>query len=329
MSPDSTPDTTPDTTPVLTVTLNPTLDVTTAIDRLVAGDKLRCDAPSFELGGGGVNVSRAIRILGGESHAFVALAGATGQRIRDMLAETGIDCIAHEMSGETRFSFTVAERGSQDQYRFTLPGPEQSADQADAVVASLRGCLDSARWDFVVISGSLPPGLPADVPARMAAHLKEAGVRVVLDGSGAQMAAAVRTRPYLIKPNLREARELLEIPADRTVTPEDLAARLLDEDAAEVVVISLGAEGALVATGDERFRIAAPAVEVKSAVGAGDSFVGGLVLGLARGRSLEDASCLGVAAGASAAESPGTALCERGATEAIYRQIRDKVVRLV
>ena len=307
--------------PVLTVTLNPALDVATSVDKLVAGDKLRCTAPRFDPGGGGINVSRVIKELGGHSRAFVALAGTTGQRLLSMLEAAGIDCYACQIDGDTRFSFVVQERASNEQFRFVLPGPEQPPERADRLATELRDFVRRERVGYVVVSGSLPPGLPGDFVTRLAADLRALGSRLILDTSGPALRATLSARPYLIKPNLREARELFGGDPLHEAAPVELAERLLEQQAAEVVIITLGAEGAVVATAGTVLRIRSPQVETISKVGAGDSFVGALVFGLASGWSLEDACRYGIAAGASAATTPGTALCERASTGRFFEQI--------
>lgn len=314
--------------PVLTVTLNPALDVATSVERLVAREKLRCAAPRFDPGGGGINVSRVIKELGGQSRAFVALAGGTGQHLFSMLQDAGIDCHACKMNGETRFSLMVRERSSNEQYRFILPGPEQPKEQADILGGSLSDCVRRNDYSFVVASGSLPPGLPDDYYGRLTSHMRKLGVKLILDTSGLALREALSERPYLIKPNLQEAQELFGGAGSKPASPTELAERLVDEGAAEVVIITLGAEGAIVVTTDMKLRIPSPEVKIRSTVGAGDSFIGALAFGLASGWSLEDASRYGVAAGASAVGTPGTALCERDTTQRIFEQIGGHTERL-
>ena len=122
--------------PVLTITLNPALDLTTSVGRLEPRQKLRCEPPRYDPGGGGINVSRAIRKLGGDSLAFVALGGATGAQLRALLDEEGVAYTIYDSRGETRISFTVVDRSSDRPYRFVLPGPEQSGEE-DRLLAAL------------------------------------------------------------------------------------------------------------------------------------------------------------------------------------------------
>lgn len=312
-------------TPVLTVTLNPALDLATAVDRIVPDDKLRCAAPSYDPGGGGINVSRVIRELGGETRAIAALGGPTGARLEAILSASGLDFHACRIEGETRFSFMVADRATGENYRFVLPGPAQSPDGAARLLAEVGALARAARPAYAVLSGSLPPGVPGKGFAALAAELGALGARVILDSSGPAMRAALSARPYLIKPNLREARELFAgSPLEQGAAPE-LARRLLQDGAAEIVIITLGGEGAIAAAEGTLLRLHAPQVATQSRIGAGDSFVGALVLGLARGWPLAEACRYGLAAGTSAVMTPGTSLCERAATERFFDQLADAV----
>lgn len=304
--------------PVLTITLNPALDITTAVEEFVPRLKLRCDTPRYDPGGGGINVSRAMKKLGGESLAFVALGGATGQQMERLLREGGIDCEIWRSAGETRLSFQVVEQSSHEQYRFVLPGPEQTDDAADDIIAALTDLLRRGGYRYVVASGSLPPGLPRDLYGRMAARCRELDVRLILDTSGPALKAALSKRPFLIKPDKEEALTLLEVRAITVESGAKAAQRLLEQEAAEAVILTLGAEGAIVADGVSLFHLRPPYVPVKSMVGAGDSFVAALTLGLAKEWTLEDAGRYAVAAAASAVTTEATALCDRAQTEEFF-----------
>lgn len=305
--------------PVLTITLNPALDLTTAVERLEPRRKLRCAPPRYDPGGGGINVSRAIRKLGGDSHAFVVLGGATGRQLRTLLDEEGIACTVYESRGETRISFRVVDRAADRPYRFVLPGPEQTGEE-EGLLAALADCIGAKGFRYAVASGSLPPGLADDFYARLACRVAESGGRFVLDTSGPALKAAERDGLFLIKPNRQEAQALLEGRAGTPKSDADLAQALVEQGIAEVVVLTLGRDGAIVGTADRLFRLRSPEVEVRSTVGAGDSFLAALTLGLAREWSLEDACRYGAAAAASTVTTEGTALCERAQTERFFAE---------
>lgn len=305
--------------PILTVTLNPALDVTTSIDRLRPQRKLRCSVPRYDAGGGGANVSRAIKQLGGTSRAFVAVAGAMGRQYRDVLAAAGIDTEIWEMQGETRFSLTVMEEATGEQFRFVLPGPAVSPGGAGEMLAKLSASIASG-YRFVVASGTLPPGLPHDYYATIARLTRDAGAAFIIDAAGPPLTSVLAERPYLVRINDREAQELVG-GQDGETAARKLIAELIGRREADVVVVTVGAQGAIVGTAGASLHIRPPRVEVLSSVGAGDSFVGALVLGLAKGWQLEDACRYGVAAAASAVTTPATELCRRTDTERLFREI--------
>lgn len=292
--------------PILTVTLNPALDVTTTTERLYPQQKLRCSAPRYDSGGGGTNVSRAIRELGGESLAFVALGGGAGEHYRRILETSGLPHEIWRLDGETRSSLTVMEHSTGLHYRFVLPGPEQQQDEDERVLARLSQIL-ATGYRYVVGSGSLPPGIATELYGRLADQARAHGGRMVLDTHGAALQAAIGHKPYLIRLNHFEAQEL--VGGEPDAAAHVLADQLVAQHAAEVVIITMGDKGAFVRTADERFEVAPPRVTVRSAVGAGDSFVAALTLGLSRGWELVEAVRYGVAAAASAVTGEATDLC--------------------
>ncbi|MGE0310966.1 MAG: 1-phosphofructokinase family hexose kinase [Lautropia sp.] len=308
---------------VLTVTLNPALDLSTGVDRVRPRAKLRCDAPRLEPGGGGINVSRAMRILGGESTAFVALGGPTGARLLEGLREEGIEPHVWACEGDTRLSIHVDDRAASEQYRFVLPGPSQSAAAGAALLDEVVACALGGGFSIVVASGSMLPGLPVAWFATLAARMRDAGIRLIVDTSGPALAACFAGRPWLVKPDSAEWRELVGAhgPAalpDGAGMPEAIADWLLGDGLVDVVILTLGADGALLAHDGHRLRIRPPEVVVRSAVGAGDSFIGALVLGLARGWPLDEATRFGVVAAASAVTTEASELCRREQVEAFF-----------
>ncbi|SEN71154.1 6-phosphofructokinase [Gemmobacter aquatilis] len=296
-------------TPILTLTLNPALDLATQTAEVIPGPKLRCTAPRVDPGGGGINVARAIRILGGTARALVALGGTTGQRLAQALKAEGIAHTSIAAPGETRESFAVTETNSGQQFRFVLPGAEWARVDIDHLLEMTRQTVPEGA--FVVMSGSQPPGVPARFAAAVQAALPQ-GARLVLDTSGPALHAVV-DQPIpglaLLRMDDAEAEELAGRRfADRR-DAADFAAGLVARGVAQRVIVARGAEGSVLADGAGRLFGAAPRVEVVSAVGAGDTFVGALVLALARGEPRDCALAQGVAAAAAACITPATELC--------------------
>lgn len=304
---------------VITVTMNPAVDVTAAVDELVPQKKLRCGTPRYDPGGGGLNVSRTIRELGGESTAFVMAGGANGERLRGMLGERGIDVRWAEADGDTRLSLTVTEDASGEHYRFVFPGETQAPGRAEHALAALEELIARDGYAYVVASGSLPPGVPDDFFARLAGLGRKHGARLVVDTSGPPLEAALEAGVHLVRPDRHEAAELARRPDE---DPLELARYLVGRGAAEVAIVTRGAEGAVLASRDDEARIPAPAVEVVSAVGAGDSFVGALVFALASDWPLRDATRLGVAAAAAAVTTEATELAKKDDIERLFAETR-------
>lgn len=298
-------------TDILTVTLNPAVDIAASVRQLEARGKLRCHAPHVDPGGGGVNVSRAIRKLGGDSLAFTAIGGPTGDWYMDLLKREGVDTAPFTIRGHTRQSFAVTEDQTGRQYRFVLPGPEWSADECARALTQIADL--SKDKSYVVLSGGLPPGVPDDFYVRIAKSMRNKTTRVILDTSAAALAAAVEEPPhpfYCIRMNWSEAQQLGESLFGET-DAASLARTLIDRQAADVVIITRGEKGAVLAAENDLFSITPPQVAVVSAVGAGDSFIGAFTLALSRGFSLHDACRYGVAAAAAAMTTPATELCKK------------------
>ncbi len=305
---------------IVTLTINPAVDLYTTVEGVVAIHKLRCKGLMRQPGGGGINVARAAQRLGGAVHAVYTAGGPIGQLLQRLIAQEEIDGTPVAIVDDTRESFTVTETRSGQQYRFVLPGPSLTEGEWQRCLDVLSEAAASAG--FVVASGSLPPGVPDDFYARVARAAKKVGARCVLDTSGKALAAALEEGVYLVKPNLREMRQLTGRPLDDQTSRLAAASELAARGGAEVVALTLGQEGALLATADLALAAVPPPVEIVSPVGAGDSFVAGMVQRLAAGSDLEAAFRCGVAAGTAALFTPGTELCRRQDVERLYEEVR-------
>jgi 6-phosphofructokinase 2 len=304
---------------IVTLTMNPAVDESTSVPYVLPDRKLRCQAPTYEPGGGGINVARAIRKLGGDAVACFPVAGPAGELLKRLLDAEGLRCTPMPVSGWTRENLNVLEEVSGRQFRFCMPGAVLGDHEWPIFLDWVRQLRPAP--DFLVASGSLPPGVPVDFYARLAAVGRQIGSRVILDTSGPPLARAVEEGVYLLKPSLQEFHALMGEPGGDESHLASLAAEVVKRGWCETLVLSLGAGGALWATASEREWLASPAVRVKSSVGAGDSMVGGIVLSLARGRAMGEAVRFGVAAGAAAVMNPGTALCRREDVERLYPQV--------
>lgn len=304
---------------IVTITMNPAIDKSSTLDHVVAERKLYCDAPRFEPGGGGINVSRAVRKLGGASLALYPSGGPSGETLQLLLEQEGLTHRPIRVSGWTRENLIVLERATGQQYRFGMPGPELGARDWQECLEQIFA--DGAKPGYLVASGSLPPGVPQDFYARVARLGKQHGARVVVDATGEPLRLALREGVFLVKPNIREFREMIGPGGEDESKVLSVAKKIVLEGQSEVVVISLGAAGVLMVSDSGVERLHPPAVPIVSKVGAGDSMVAGVVLSLARGNPLREAIRFGVASGTAAVMTPGTELCRREDAERLYRQM--------
>lgn len=304
---------------IVTLTLNPALDKSSSVERLVPEQKMRCTALQLDAGGGGINVSKGIRKLGGRSTAVFPSGGATGLRLQSILQEADVDIRAHTVPGETRENFSVTETSTNLQYRFTMPGPELTEQQAEALLSIVA----QLHPDFLVASGSLPPGLPETYYDKVAAFAKRINARFILDTSGAALTAAADEGLYLLKPNLSELSALAGVKKLEMNQVDDAALEIIRQGKCEVVVVSLGPQGALLVTRDGFEHIPAPTAEKRSTVGAGDSMVAGMVWALSEGKSFREMAQIGVACGTAATMNPGTELFHADDVERLLTWIRE------
>lgn len=295
--------------PILTVTLNPALDLATEADEVRPGPKLRCDMARADPGGGGINVSRVVLRLGGQSMAFVALGGPTGDRVAALLKREKIVHRRFDAPGETRESLAVTDRGTGAQYRFVMPGPVWPRSAERSLLSALGAATSPGA--LVVLSGSIAPGLAHDLPERLLARIGRVGARLILDTSGETLAAAVQApRPaHVLRMDAAEAETLAGAQLRTRGDSADFAESLVRRGAADIVVIARGPDGSVLATAKERWFAAAADVPVKSKVGAGDSFVAAFTLAMARGTALPRALQEGMAAASAAVMTEATELC--------------------
>ena len=295
---------------ILTVTLNPTVDYSTSAEAVKPEMKLRCTRPDTDPGGGGINVSRAITILGGHSTAFVAVGGPVGDKLVRLLAEAGIGLAPFPAPGETRQSFSVHDRSTGQQYRFVMPGPDWPVGAVNAALARIGRA--APRGGIVVLSGSQPPGVPDDFPARLASRIARAGSRLILDTSGAALHHLLHSSvapAHVLRMDSDEAEGLAGTPLTTRAASADFAQSLVAHGLAQMVIVARGDDGSVLASAQERWHAAAAEVAVVSKVGAGDSFVGGFAFALSRGDAPERALQIGVAAASSAVTTKATQLC--------------------
>jgi len=300
---------------ILTITFSPSVDKSTSVPKLVPEKKLRCSAPVLDPGGGGINVARVIRRLGGEVLAVYPAGGHNGKAFNELLSGEKVPARVIEAVQETRENIVVLEVETNQQYRFGMPGTPL-AEQEWREILSAAG---EAGAGYIVASGSLPPGVPLDIYARLAGIARGSGARLVVDTSGEALKAVAREGVFMLKPNIGELASLAGKEWIEESDIESTARSVIESGAAELLVVSLGAGGAMLLTAKETYKVQAPPAPRRSVVGAGDSMVAGIVLSLALGKGYEEALKYGVACGTAATMNEGTGLCRVEDVEMLMR----------
>lgn len=305
---------------IITLTLSPCIDKTTSVPDLIPEKKLRCREPVLNPGGGGIIVARAIKKLGGTSKAVYPSGGCTGLLFDKLLAEEQVPCIIVPTKSETRENFIVVEESTGKQFRFGTPGTFLSDEEWSNCIQTIH---DEPDVEFIVASGSLPPGVPLDIFGRLSAIAKKKNAKLIVDTSGEALKYAVNEGVFLLKPNLNELGALTGLPVAGTDQIIEAAKQIIREKNCRVIVISMGAAGAIMVTDDLVEKIPTPKVQLKSTVGAGDSMVAGIVFSLTGNAELLESVQYGVACGSAATMNPGTELCKKEDADALFRQIRE------
>lgn len=277
---------------VRTLTLNPSIDVSSDTEKVEPERKVRTMNERIDPGGGGINVARVLQRLGTSVEALFLAGGASGRALDELLGRAGLDRRLVPIADDTRTSLTVHERSTGNEYRFVPEGPTISAQE----IESCCEAISAAECDYLVASGSLPPGIPDDFYATVGTRVRDSGARLVLDTSGPELTAALAAGGiYLLKSSVEE----LDLAA---------AGEIVRAGQAEQVALTMGRDGALLIGAEESYFLPSVETDPVSTVGAGDSFLAGMTYGLATRLAPRDAFRIAVAAGAAATLSKGTDL---------------------
>jgi 6-phosphofructokinase 2 len=304
--------------PIVTLTMNPAIDVAFDVDLLSPGHKIRSASEHYDPGGGGINVARVICRLGGLARALVLCGGATGIALEGLLEQHQLVYTRLPIHGDTRLCATVHERQTGREFRIVPQGAKVRAREWQA-------CLDLIEEmpiGTLIASGSLPPGVPADFYAHVAKRVDQSGGLFVLDSSGDALRAGLSTgTAWLVKPSRSEMEGLIGVKGSSIQDLAEAARALVASGKTRIAAVTLGAEGAIMATKDATLYLPALPVIRKSSVGAGDSFLGAMVFALANGARDIDAFKFAIAAGASAVLGPGTSLCNPKALQKLLGEV--------
>ncbi len=299
---------------IITVTMSPALDKSTTVEEMIAEKKLRCGNLVIEAGGGGINISKAIKKLGGESLAIFPSGGVNGKLLEENLAQQHIEFKSISITNGTRENFTVTETISNAQYRFVMPGCASSDEEVELTINTILS-LNCASA-IIVASGSLATGVTEDFFARLASASKQAGSKCIIDTSGKPLQLAAQEGVYLLKPNLSELCSLVGAGYLQLDEVEHAAHEVIQKGHCEIVVVSMGPLGAMLVTKDSHEMVSAPVVKKLGTVGAGDSMVAGMVWMLEQEKSLSEMVRFGVACGTAATMNSGSQLFN---TEDVFR----------
>lgn len=303
---------------IMTLTFNPTVDAACEVERVNAIDKIRTRDESFHPGGGGINVARVIDRLGGRAQALYARGGVMGAVLDHLLEERHIQKEIIQIAGETRINNVIHEQATGSEYRFIAEGPVLKEAEWRAC---LRACENNA-WDWLVVSGSLPRGVPLSVYDELIALAHKRGSEIIVDTSGEALRHVMqRGGASLIKPSQDEFEQCTGQKYDTAEAIAAAAQKLVHSGMSKAIAVTLGANGAVLATENKQICLPSPKVKAVSASGAGDSFVGGVLYVLAKGGTVEDAFKLGIACGASTVIEKGTGLGTLDNIKNLYREI--------
>jgi 1-phosphofructokinase family hexose kinase len=302
---------------ILTLTINPAIDRTIAVDKLVFEDRAYIQSTNDSAGGRGVNASRVLHDFGSKTTAVLTTGGDTGKQLKSLLAGVGFPTECVLVKSPTRTNLTIS-----DKHGLTLKLNEQglaiTAGELEAVRHAVEQRMAKAQW--LLICGSVPPGVPRQFYAELIemAHAKK--VKTLLDTDGPVLEAGMEAKPTAVKPNQAEAERLLHRALISRHQVLD-AVRELKAMGPEMVVLSLGGRGAIVATDRELLEAVPPRIEPVCPIGAGDALSAAFVWALSKRKTVADSLCWGVAAGTASTLLPGVDTASLEQTRAIYNRV--------
>jgi 6-phosphofructokinase 2 len=302
---------------IYTVTLNPALDRAIEVQELRSDDANRIESEKSYAGGKGIDASRVIQVLGGQSIALGFVGGFNGMELEHRLLRQGVVCDFVETRGDTRTNILIYVRSSGTYTTLNARGPEVNEVEIKELLENIRRLSDVT---YMIISGSIPSGVSIDIYRQIVEIARGKKAIVALDADGEVMKIGIEGFPTIIKPNIHELGRLL----GEEITDIEGALRGAEElrdKKIDIVLVSLGAKGALLVSDSERLHAQPPQIQVGSTVGAGDSMLAAFVLSHSQGRGLSECFRFGVAAGAAASMTSGTELCKREDVEALIPKV--------
>lgn len=305
---------------IVTLTVNPALDKSASFSGLIAEQKIRCEEPRYDAGGGGINVSKAIHRMGGETLSIFTSGGPIGKMLEECLQKEAIPTLVIPVQNWTRENFVAFDTHTKSQYRFGFPGATLLRDEQQLILSTIK----KITAKYIVLSGSLNEGLPSDFYQEIVKSTKVSTTKIIVDTSGPALEKAMELGVYLVKPNVGELAKLIGVDKLEMDEVADAAKKLIAKGSAEIVVVSLGPQGAVLVTKNQIEFVPAPNVARKSTVGAGDSMVGAMVWALSQNKSLKEVVHWGVACGSAATMNEGTQLFKREDAKRLFQWLQTK-----
>ncbi|WP_338407335.1 1-phosphofructokinase family hexose kinase [uncultured Flavobacterium sp.] len=305
---------------IITLTVNPSLDKSTEFTGLVAEQKIRCKTPQYDAGGGGINVSKAISRLGGTSLCVFTSGGSPGIKLEELVQKEEIPIKTISTQNWTRENLVTLDINTNSQYRFCFPGSSISDTEKETIVQTIQ----ELKPKYLVASGSLNEGLSTDFYQHIADLAIASGTKLIIDTSGEALKKVLKKGVYLVKPNIGELAKLIGVERLEMDEVVPAARKLIEKESAEIVVVSLGAHGAVLVTATQTEFVLAPDVIKKSTVGAGDSMVGAMVWALSQNKSLKEVVQWGVACGSAATMNEGTQLFKLEDAKRLFQELNKK-----
>jgi 6-phosphofructokinase 2 len=305
---------------IITLTINPALDKSAQFSGLIPEQKIRCNEPRYDAGGGGINVAKAIHRLGGEALSIFTSGGPIGKMLEECLEKEAIPTVVIPLKNWTRENFVAFDTHTKAQYRFGFPGAALSKSEEQKILQTIKDTSSK----YLVLSGSLNEGLSSDFYQKIVQSIKSSGTKIIVDTSGQALQKVLESGVYLVKPNVGELAKLIGVEKLEMEEVAAAAKKLIAKGSAEIVVVSLGPQGAVLVTKDQTEFVPAPNVVRKSTVGAGDSMVGAMVWALSQDKSLTEVVQWGIACGSAATMNEGTQLFKTEDAQRLFLWLQNK-----
>lgn len=304
---------------IATVTLNPALDRSIYVGKLLPNDTNRIVKVETDIGGKGINAARVLRELGSETMCLGFIGGKTGRFIEHELRQDGIETDFVHVHDETRTNIGIQESSGAPPTTLNEPGPAITDAELTELYGKVR--MAASKSSMVIIGGSLPPGAPVDIYHTLVGLVQAEGAQAILDADGEPMRLGMDAAPFMIKPNRAEVKRLIGVEI-KSLDDAVRAVNILKQSGVKLIVISMGADGAVAGSDEGIWHAVPPKVEVVSTIGSGDSMVAGIAHVISGCGSLAEALRWGSAAGAATAMTDGTAICSAAGVQSLLDQVQ-------